>query len=80
MGLIRAFQLKFGMDTLAALSCIFTLADGIQLALNPPQPGTACPTVVALAGLFFCFTAPTIKSCGLRLSCRTAAASAPPTG
>ena len=73
-----ALRGKAGMDTLAALSCIFTLADGIQLALNPPSR-TACPTLLwRWPACFFCFTAPTIKKCGLRLSCRTAAASAYP--
>ena len=77
-GLGRALRGKAGMDTLAALSCIFTLADGIQLALDPPQPDRLPHSVVALAGLFLLLHGTYHKKCGLRLSCRTAAASASP--
>ena len=78
VGLIRAFQLKFGMDTLAALACLFTLADGVQLALSP-QPEDRLPYALAcLAGLYFQLRGRYHKQLAARLSCRTAAASSHP--
>ncbi len=77
-GLARALRGRVGMDTLAALSCAFTLADGIQLALSSDQSGRLPYSAVVLAGLFFLLHGVYHKKCGLRLSCRTAAASATP--
>ena len=77
-GLRRAFQGKVGMDTLAALSCVFTLADGVLLTLRPEEGGRLPYTVVALAGLWLLLHGTYHKKCGLRLSCRTAAASSEP--
>ena len=78
VGLIRAFQLKFGMDTLAALACLFTLADGVQLALSA-QPEERLPYALAcLAGLYFQLRGRYHKQLAARLSCRTAAAAAHP--
>ncbi len=77
-GLGRAFRGKAGMDTLAALSCLFTLADGAVLALSGNPEGRMPYSVVALAGLWTLLHGTYHKKCGLRLSCRTAAASAQP--
>ena len=77
-GIARACFLKFGMDTLSALACAFTLADGVQLALSEEPPQRLPYTLVCLAGLFFLLHGSYHKKCGLRLSCRTAAASSTP--
>lgn len=77
-GIARAFWLKFGMDTLAALACVFTLIDGIQLALASDPPQRLPYSLVCLAGLFFLLHGSYHKKCALRLSCRTAASTASP--
>jgi len=77
-GLARACFLKFGMDTLAALSCMFTLADGVELALGEEEPQRLPYTLVCLAGLFFLLHGSCHKRYALRLSCRTAASAASP--
>lgn len=77
-GLKRLLHLRAGMDTLTALSCIFTLADGILLGLNP-EGSTRLPyTVVSLAGLFCLLHGVFHQKSAMRLSCRTAAASSTP--
>lgn len=78
VGIVRAFRLRVGMDTLAALACGFTLADGVELALSG-QPADRLPyTLVCLAGLFFQLHGVYHKRCALRLSCRTAGAASAP--
>lgn len=77
-GLGRAFRLKAGMDTLTALACLFTILDGVVLALTPDHPTRLPYTAAALAGLFCLMHGTYHKKCGLRLACRTAAASASP--
>ena len=77
IGLIRACHLKFGMDTLAALASLFTLADGVQLLLVEEPPRLPY-TLVCLAGLFFLLHGAYHKRCALRQSCRTAASAAHP--
>ena len=78
LGLIRAFQGKVGMDTLEALACIVTLADGITLALGQSEQLRLPYTLVCLAGLYFQLHGTYHKRLGLRISCRTAAASSHP--
>ena len=78
VGLARAFQGKVGMDTLSALAVIFTLADGLVLAMVQNREGQLPYTAPVLAGLFFLTHGTYHKKCGLRLACRTAAASAEP--
>lgn len=75
-GLVNAFRGKVGMDTLCSLACLFTLADAVYLTIHPIDrlPYTAA----ALAGLYFLLLGIYHKKCALRLSCRTAAASASP--
>ena len=77
-GLGRAFRGRVGMDTLCALSCILTLADGIVLALTEDQAGRLPYSLVALTGLWLLLHGTYHKRCALRLSCRTAAASSEP--
>ena len=77
-GIARACFLKFGMDTMAALACGFTLADGIALALGETVPDRLPYTLVCLAGLFCLLHGNYHKRCALRLSCRTAASAASP--
>lgn len=77
-GLGRAFRLKAGMDTLSALSCLFTLIDAVLLAIRPEEEHRLPYTVVCLAGLFFLLHGNYHKKLALRLSCRTAAASSHP--
>ena len=77
-GLGRAFRLRMGMDTLAALACGFTLADAIALARSAAEAARLPYTPVCLAGLFFLLHGAYHKRCALRLSCRTAASSATP--
>ena len=78
VGLYRACRLKFGMDTLAALACLFTLADGIALLLSSQPPARLPYTLVCLSGLFCLLHGTYHKRCALRLSCRTAAAASSP--
>ena len=78
VGLIRSFQGKLGMDTLAALACIFTIADGITLALGSSEEFRLPYTLVCLGGLYFQLYGTYHKRLGLRISCRTAAASSHP--
>ena len=75
-GIVNACKGKIGMDTLAALGCVFTLADAVVLALSKTDrlPFTAA----ALAGLYFLLLGTYHKRCAQRLSCRTAAASSSP--
>lgn len=77
-GIGRAFRLRFGMDTLAALACIFTLADAVDLAETGEAAGRMPYALVCLAGLFCLLHGAYHKRCALRLSCRTAASSATP--
>lgn len=77
-GLARAFHGKVGMDTLSALSVIFTLADGLVLAMVQNREGQLPYTAPVLVGLFFLTHGAYHKKCGLRLACRTAAAAAEP--
>lgn len=76
-GLARACFLKFGMDTVAALACLFTLADGVQLA-GAEAPQRLPYTLVCLAGLFCLLHGEYHNRCARRLACRTAASSATP--
>ena len=78
VGLVRAFRGKIGMDTLCALSVIFTLADGLFLAVAQNREGQLPYTAPVLVGLFFLTHGTYHKKCGLRLACRTAAAAAEP--
>jgi len=77
-GVGRALRGRVGMDSLAALACIFTLADGVMLALTPGELQRLPYSAVVLAGLWFQLHGAYHKKCALRLSCRTAAASAQP--
>lgn len=77
-GLWRGVRLKVGMDTLAALSCAFTLAGTLQLAGSQSRGGQLSYCPAALFGLFFLLHGTYHKRCALRLSCRTAAAAAEP--
>lgn len=77
-GLWRGLRLKVGMDTLAALSCAFTLADTLLLAGSQDRGGQLSYCPAALFGLFFLLHGTYHKRCALRLSCRTAAAAAEP--
>ncbi|MGI5962087.1 MAG: hypothetical protein ACOX7N_00055 [Lawsonibacter sp.] len=77
-GLSRAFRGRVGMDTLSALACLFTLADGISLAVNGHLSGRLPYCAVVLAGLWLLLHGAYHKRCAQRLSCRTAAASAQP--
>lgn len=77
-GLRRALRGRVGMDTLAALSVLFTLADALTLSLSQDREGQLPYAAAALAGLFFLLHGSYHKRCGLRLSCRTAASAAEP--
>ena len=77
-GLRRALRGRVGMDTLAALSVLFTLADALTFSLSQDREGQLPYAAAALAGLFFLLHGSYHKRCGLRLSCRTAASAAEP--
>lgn len=77
-GLRRALRGRVGMDTLAALSVLFTLADALTLSLAQDREGQLPYAAAALAGLFFLLHGSYHKRCGLRLSCHTAASAAEP--
>ena len=75
-GFVSLFKGRPGMDTLCSLSCLFTLSDGIVLALS--ESSRLPYTAAALTGLYMLLLGIYHKKCALRLSCRTAAASASP--
>ena len=77
-GIARMFRGRVGMDTLAALSGIFTLADALVLAVTQDREGQLPYSAAVLAGLFFLLHGTYHKRCGLRLSCRTAASVSEP--
>ena len=77
-GIVRMFRGRVGMDTLAALSGIFTLADGLVLAMTQDREGQLPYSAAVLAGLFFLLHGTYHKKCALRLSCRTAASVSEP--
>lgn len=77
-GIARMFRGRVGMDTLAALSGIFTLADALVLAITQDREGQLPYSAAVLAGLFFLLHGTYHKRCGLRLSCRTAASVSEP--
>lgn len=77
-GLRRALRGRVGMDTLAALSVLFTLADALTLSLAQDREGQLPYAAAALAGLFFLLHGSYHKRRGLRLSCRTATSAAEP--
>ena len=77
-GIFRAFRLRFGMDTMAALACLATMADGVELALSESPPQRLPYTLVCLCGLFFLLHGHYHKRCALRLSCRSGGASSTP--
>ena len=77
-GIARMFRGRVGMDTLAALSGIFTLADALVLAVTQDREGQLPYSAAVLAGLFFLLHGTYHKKCGLRLSCRTAASVSEP--
>ena len=75
-GLRSLFKVRPGMDTLTSFACLFTLADGVVLALH--QSDRLPYTAAALTGLYFLLLGIHHKQCARRLSCRTAAASSSP--
>ena len=77
-GIARMFRGRVGMDTLAALSGIFTMADALILAVTQDREGQLPYSAAVLAGLFFLLHGTYHKKCGLRLSCRTASSVAEP--
>ena len=77
-GVGRAVRGRVGMDTLAALSVAFTLADALTLAGAQNREGELPYSAAVLAGLFFLLHGGYHKKCALRLSCRTAASAAEP--
>ena len=77
-GIARMFRGRVGMDTLAAMSGIFTLADALVLAVTQDREGQLPYSAAVLAGLFFLLHGTYHKKCGLRLSCRTAASVSEP--
>lgn len=77
-GIARALRLRVGMDSLAALSCIFTLIDGVFLLLKPDGPDRLPYSAVALAGLYFLLLGSYHRRSAVRLSCRAAAATSSP--
>lgn len=77
-GVVRALRGRVGMDTLAALSAVFTLADALVLSVTQDREGQLPYSAAVLAGLFFLLHGTYHKRCALRLSCRTAASAAEP--
>lgn len=77
-GLGRMFRGRVGMDSMAALAVIFTLADAAALAMTQNREGQLPYAAAGLAQLFFLLHGAYHKKCGLRLTCRTAAASSQP--
>ena len=77
-GLARGLRGRVGMDTLALLAALFTLGDGIVLAMQQNRGGQLPLCAPMLWGLFFLLHGAYHKRCAQRLSCRTAAASSSP--
>lgn len=80
VGLVRLCRGRVGMDTLCAFAGLFTLLDGIFLTMAAPEVGVVrLPyTAPCLLGIFYLLHGSYHKRCGMRLACRTAAASAEP--
>ena len=78
LGVFRALRGRVGMDTLAALSAVFTMIDAWTLATIQDREGQLPYSAAVLTGLFFLLHGTYHKRCALRLSCRTAAAAAQP--
>lgn len=70
-------QLRINMDAIVLLACVFSLADGITapFLLSREQTGFFALNILAL---FFALQGEHHRRRGLRLACRTAAASAEP--
>ena len=77
-GIARALRLRVGMDSLAALSCLFTIVDGVLLLLKPEGPDRLPYSAVALVGLYFLLSGSYHRRAAVRLSCRAAAATSSP--
>lgn len=77
-GLGRALRGRVGMDTLFALSGLFTLGDALLLSVQQDRGEQLPYCGVVLVGLFFLLHGSYHKKCALRLTCRTAAAAAEP--
>ena len=80
VGLVRLCRGRVGMDTLCAFAGLFTLLDSIFLTMAAPEVGVVrLPyTAPCLLGIFYLLHGSYHKRCGMRLACRTAAASAEP--
>jgi len=80
VGLARLCWGRVGMDTLCAFAGLFTLIDGIFLTMAAADAGAVrLPyTAPCLLAIFFLLHGTYHKRCGMRLACRTAAASAEP--
>lgn len=73
----RLRELRLGMDTLLLAACLFTLADAVTAPFLLPrqQIGYCAPNILAL---FLAMQGEHHRRRGLRLACRTAAASTEP--
>ena len=74
----RMAQMKFGLDTMTLLACLFTLADTIVVAFRQNRGGHLPLCCVNMVALLLLSHGDYHKRCALRLNCRTAAASAEP--
>lgn len=78
-GLIRPFQLRMGMDTLAALANIAVLADAITLPRLAGESVERQPyCAISILSIFFIMWGELLKRRGQRIACRAAAAASEP--
>ncbi len=77
-GIVRLFTLRPGTDTLAAFSCILSLADALTLQTLMPERQALPYCVASALSLFFAMWGTYAKRQGLRMACRTAASASEP--
>jgi len=77
IGFNQLRQLRINMDAILLLACVFSLADGITAPFLLPREQTGF-FVLNILALFFALQGEHHRRRGLRLACRTAAASAEP--
>ncbi|MBE6957357.1 MAG: hypothetical protein E7450_07920 [Ruminococcaceae bacterium] len=77
-GLRQIGQLRINMDAILLLACTFSLADAITAPFLLPTRGQTGFFALNMLALFFALQGEHHRRRGLRLACRTAAASAQP--
>ena len=77
-GLLGIFRLRIGLDTLAALGCLATLADALTMLTLSPREGQLPYCAVSALGLALQMWGSGLKRRGTRMACRVAASAREP--